>query len=173
MLLIGWAISECDLVWQNKIHRKSQKMLRKIPLLSQIHGQTLESFILRHYQGLVKGDILTFILTWREYFYSQPTNFYSQPKMSWLKQSSSPFTKPWALCSFIICFFWCIGNIFIRISRLNTIYKVPEQVPLQFPTKHLFFFWQMGQFKLLWTRTNCDFLSIGITETDPNRFLEP
>ena len=36
--------------------------------------------------------------------------------------------------------FWCVGNYFIKISRLNTIYKVPEQVPLQFPTKHMVFF---------------------------------
>ena len=36
-----------------------------------------------------------FFPTWREYFYSQPTNFFSQPTKLGFKQSSSPFTKPW------------------------------------------------------------------------------
>ena len=37
-------------------------------------------------------------LTWREYFYSQPTHFSSQPKKSGYKQSFSPFTKPCSNC---------------------------------------------------------------------------
>ena len=40
--------------------------------------------------------------TWREYFYSQPTHFSSQPKKSGYKQSFSPFTKPWWYVLFIL-----------------------------------------------------------------------
>ena len=36
-------------------------------------------------------------LTWKEYIYRQPTNFYSQPTKWGNEQSSSPFTKPWTV----------------------------------------------------------------------------
>ena len=38
---------------------------------------------------------LLLFLTWREYFYFQPTHFSSQPKKLGFKQSSAPFTRPW------------------------------------------------------------------------------
>ena len=43
---------------------------------------------------LFQKSLLLF-LTWREYFYSQPTHFSSQPKKYGFKQSFAPFTRPW------------------------------------------------------------------------------
>ena len=42
---------------------------------------------------LFQKSLLLF-LTWREYFYSQPTHFTSQPRKSGYKQSFSPFIRP-------------------------------------------------------------------------------
>ena len=45
-------------------------------------------------RGILFQISLLIFLTWREYFNSKPTNFYSQPSKLGFKQSSSPFTKP-------------------------------------------------------------------------------
>ena len=80
--------------------------------------------------------------TWREYFYSQPPHFSSQPKKKGFKQSFAPFTRPcnqfyFILNTIIWCKFW--RKMFLYLCKYS--YKANMWI-FTWNSKHTSSFWK-------------------------------